>query len=109
VRGRRSTPATAAPDANRPAGNAFPKTLTPRAYVAQPQHQFGLAPLVLLVVDIAQLELHLELHELLLDRRVVRQLFVDDLLDLAQRPFDAGHWAGDGEEKDVGEEAHSRD
>ena len=39
---------------------------------------------VLVVVDVAELELHLQLHEVLLHRLVVGELFLHDLLHLAQ-------------------------
>src|SRR5512132_362889 len=80
-------------------------SLTPRAHLAQAGHQLGFATDVLVVVDIAELELHLKLHQLLLDRRIVSELFLDDLPDLPERPPDPSDGTSDGEEEEVGEEA----
>ena len=63
---------------------ALAEPLAPRADLAQAHHQLGFAAHVLVVVDVAELELHLQLHELLLDRLVVGELFLDDLLHLVR-------------------------
>ena len=57
-------------------------------------------------VDFPELELHLEGHEVLLDRRVIRELFLDDLHDLIERPLRRPNRAGDRPEENVLEDAH---
>ena len=78
----------------------------PRAHLAQLLHQPRFAALVLRVIDVAKLEEHVQLHELLLDGRVIGQLGLDDVLDLLQRPANAGDRSGDRKEEELGEEAH---
>src|SRR5678815_657671 len=57
-------------------------------------------------IDVAELEAHLQFHEILLHRGVVGELFLHDALHLPQRPFDPGDGAGDREEQKLREEAH---
>ena len=59
------------------------ESLPPLAHFAQPPHQDRFAARILRVVDVAELEEHLQLHQLLLDRGVVDQLLLDHALDLA--------------------------
>src|SRR5687768_17129912 len=89
--------------ADRTAGDRLAEPLAPRPHFPEPRHELRLAPHVLLVVDVAQLELHLQLHEVLLDRSIVGQLFIDDLGDFPQRPLNSGDRAGDWKEEDFGE------
>src|SRR5262249_47273341 len=88
------------------AAGCLAEPLAPGPHLAETKHDVGLSPHVLRVVDVAHLELHLQLHQLLLDGRIVGQLLFDDALHLAERPLDSSDGPGDGEEEQVGEKTH---
>src|SRR6185437_3238272 len=103
VAGRRLAVAS---DAHRAARRTLAEPLAPGAHLAQTLHDLRLAPNVFGVVDVAELELHLQLHQVLLHRRVVGELLFDDLLHFTKRPLDPGDGTSDWEEEKIGEEAH---
>ena len=69
-------------------------------------YQLGLTAHVFVIIDVAELQLHLKLHQIALDWLIVRELFLHDLLHLSKRPLDPGDGASDREEDDFGENAH---
>src|SRR5829696_5873192 len=93
-------------DANGTAARRLAEPLAPGADLAKTHHELSFLADVFVVVDVAQLELHLELHECLLDRSVVGQLLPDDLPHLAKGPLDPGDRTSDWEEEEVGYQAH---
>ena len=65
------------------AGGRHPESFAPLSHFAEALHQHGFSTGVFVVIDVAELEEHLQLHEVLLDGRVIDELLFDDALDLA--------------------------
>src|SRR6185503_17125201 len=109
IRGSRATSASAARASRFVVGSAYAhgstgyrlaEALTPIADLTEPRHDLRLAPPVFLVVDVAELQLHLQLHQLLLDGRVVRELLFGHLQYLVQGSFDPRDRVSDRKEED---------
>src|SRR5579862_4009051 len=82
------------------------ETLTPLADVTQLLHEHSLDLRVLDFVDLAQFQTKLQLHEIGLDLRVVRQLSLGHVLHLTERPPDPRDVAGDWKENELRENSH---
>src|SRR6202008_2314547 len=80
--------------------------LTPFTHFTQTHHYLCLALDLLGVVDLTHLQLHLQLHEIFLDRSVISQLLAHDTIDLVERPFRSPDWAEERSEQNVGEKSH---
>src|SRR4051812_27581011 len=70
-------------DAHGTAGGGHPEPLAPGTHVTEALHHIGLPSQVFGIIDVAELQEHLQFHELLLDGRVVNELLLDDALHLA--------------------------
>src|SRR5712692_262692 len=77
------------------------------ADVAQATHQGSLADGVVLLADVAGFERHLQLQQLVFDRRVVHHLVFGEVGDLLQAPADAGHGAGYRQQQKLVNDQHS--
>src|SRR5678810_1239381 len=68
--------------ADRSATRGHPELFTPIADVTKLLHNLGFATEVFGIIDLARFELELQLHQLFLDRSIIRELLANDAVHL---------------------------
>src|ERR1700737_3262796 len=93
-------------DADWPTAGRHAELLAPFTHLAETLHDFFLAANVLRIIDLAHFQLWLQRHQILLDGRVVGELFAHCAIDFVQRPFRPPYGAEKWREENVGEKSH---